>query len=637
MQTVKQDQFLQVASVDDARTRWYAALALDPRPAELVPLDRSLGRTLAEDIVAPGDVPAFDRSNVDGFAVRAADTFGADERTPRLLRIAEESIDAGHAPTKELEAGHAVVIATGGVVPRGADAVVMVEDTETDGDLVKVTRPVSPGGRISNAGSDITRGETLLRAGLRLSARETGTLAACGVDPVACRARVRVAVLSTGDEIVAPGTTLAPGQVHDANATLLADAIRELGDEAHVLGIAPDDAEPLRRMLREAWADSDVILLSGGTSKGGGDLSYRVLAEEAEIIVHGVALKPGKPLCLAAWDRKPVVILPGFPTSAIFTFHAFVVPVLGKLAGRAGLPASTIRAKLSRHIRSDRGRAEFTLVSLVGGDDGWVAFPMGKGSGSVTTFARADGFFQVPANVEYVEADDVVDVTLLGRDLRPAALVIVGSHCTGLDVIVGDLSKTLGDVKVITVGSRGGVDALRHGACDIAPVHLFDKERGTWNESFAPPGTRLLRGYGRTQGLAFRAEHGDHFSGDVEAAFLRAARDETLRLANRNPASGTRILVEELLGDAPKPAGWATSYTSHTAVAASIAQRRADYGICLASAARKAGLEWRPWRAEQYDFLVPDDRWTSPGVTAFRKTLATPKVRAALEDAGFEL
>jgi len=243
----------------------------------------------------------------------------------------------------------------------------------------------------------------------------------------------------------------------------------------------------------------------------------------------------------------------------------------------------------------------------------------------------------VPANVEYVEANDVVDVTLLGRDVRPAALVVVGSHCTGLDLLVGELARTIGDVKVLSVGSRGGLDALRHGACDVAPVHLFDAERNAWNEPFAPEGTRLLRGYGRTQGMAVRAEHAERFGRDVETAFLEATKDETLRLANRNPASGTRILVEELLGDAPKPPGWATAYTSHTAVAASIAQRRADYGICLESAARKAGLEWMPWRAEQYDFLISEKRWEAPGVVAFRKALSTPRVRAALEDAGFEL
>ena len=234
----------------------------------------ALGRVLATDLAPAGDVPAFDRSNVDGWAVRAEDTFGADEARPALLRPAAEPVSAGRAPEGEVGAGETIAVATGAVVPRGADAVVMVEDTELDADgRVRVTRPAVPGARISAAGSDMTRGEVILRAGTRLTARETGTLAACGFDRVPCVRRPRVAVISTGDEIVPPGADLAPGQVHDANATLVVDAVREIGAQAESLGIVGDDEARMTAALLDALDRYDIVLLSGGTSKGEGDVT----------------------------------------------------------------------------------------------------------------------------------------------------------------------------------------------------------------------------------------------------------------------------------------------------------------------------------------------------------------------------
>jgi len=635
---VDQDQFLQVLSVEEARRRWHEALDLAPGPAVPVGLAEAHGRVLGSDVVAPGDVPAFDRSDVDGYALRAADTFGASERLPARLRLAGPTLAAGRASDREVGAGEALPIATGGVLPRGADAVAMVEETEAAAGTVLVFRPCVPGARISAAGSDVGSGETLLRRGTVLTARETGTLAACGIASVPCLPRPRVAILSTGDELVAPGEALAPGQVHDANATLLADSVRELGGEPHVLGIARDEERAIEEALSAARRDYDVTLLSGGTSKGGGDLSFRVLGRHARIVVHGVALKPGKPLCLGEWDRRPVAVLPGFPTSAIFTFHAFVAPVLRRLAGRDDERTARVTARVPRALRSEAGRREFNLVNLIEGRDGLLAFPLGKGSGSVTTFARADGFFAVPEAREQVDAGEEVEVTLLGREVEPAELLVVGSHCTGLDLVLSRLPRAH-RVKVVACGSRGGIDAAAQGACDLAPIHLLDPATGRWNVPFAPPGTRVETGYARNQGLAFRlADAGDFEEGSVEEAFRRAAR-EGRRLANRNLASGTRVLIDGLLSPPGEPAlsppGSETGYRTHTAVAAAIAQGRADFGICLEQAARGAGLGFRAWRAEHYDFLVPEERASRPAVVRFFETLRAPETREALRAAGF--
>jgi len=635
---VKQEQFLDVATVEAARERWARALTLAPLPAEPVALEAAWGRTLADDVRAPGDVPVFDRSNVDGFAVRAQDTFGASERSPVRLRVLTGSQGAaGEAPAAAVGNGEAAPIATGARLPRGADAVVMVEETEIEGSAVVVTRPVAPGGRLSHAGSDVGRGETLFFAGTLLTARETGTLAACGIAEVPCTRRPRVAILSTGDELVLPGAPLALGQVHDANARLLADAVRELGGEPHLLGIAKDEPAHLRALLAKACEGYDAVLLSGGTSKGPGDLSTRLLAEVAEIVVHGVALKPGKPLCLAARQGRLWAVLPGFPASAAFTFHAFVAPVLLRLAGRAAPASARVRARLPRHMASEAGRMEFMLVNLVQGRAGLVAFPLGKGSGSVTTFARADGFFAVPAEVEQVEAGQEVEVTLLGRAVEPSDLVIVGSHCNGLERVLAWLARRGVTSKTLWVGSRGGVEAAREGACDAAPLHLFDAPSGAWNTPFAPPGTRLLAGYGRRQGLALRPGEEARFPGaDTEGRLLGALRDPRRVLANRNLAAGTRALLDQALARAEvaPPPGWGTAYRSHTAVAAAIAQGRADYGVCLEAAARGAGLLWFPWREERYDLLVPEERWERPGLVALRAALTDPGVRELLRAEG---
>jgi putative molybdopterin biosynthesis protein len=354
----EQEQFLQVVDRDEAERRFRDALDLTPRGVERIPLDAALGRVLAADVMSPVDVPSFDRSNVDGFAVVAEDTFGASEEVPRSVRLGEEQIHTGIVPVSAIHPGQAVLIATGGMVPRGADAVVMVEHAEVWGGELRIARAVTAGSGISFAGTDITAGETVLRQGQLLTSRDTGVLAAIGVAQVDVWRKPIVAILSTGDEIIAPGDAMSPGRVYDSNAQVLADAVRELGGEPRRLGIVHDDAAALRERLRTALDGADVVLLSGGTSKGAGDVSYRVVAEldDPGIVVHGVALKPGKPICLAATRGRAVVVLPGFPTSAIFTFHEFVAPVLRLLAGRGAEERTVVRARLAVKVNSEIGR-----------------------------------------------------------------------------------------------------------------------------------------------------------------------------------------------------------------------------------------------------------------------------------------
>ncbi|WP_206079468.1 molybdopterin biosynthesis protein [Polyangium spumosum] len=636
---MKQAQFLNVVDRAEAERRFRAAIGeLGPVGAEVVPLDAALGRLLAEDVASPVDVPGFDRSNVDGYAVRAADTFGATEHEPRRLRRLPDVVAMGRIPEATVEPNTALAIPTGGAVPRGADAIVMVEHTQLDGDDVLITKAAIPGRSITYAGTDVAQGEVVLRAKERLTSRETGVLAAIGLDHVAVLARPRVAILSTGDEIVPPGQPLPPGAVYDSNARILADAVREAGGEPFLAGIVPDDEAAVRGALVRALAEAHVVLLSGGTSKGPGDLNTRVLAEALEppgIVVHGVALKPGKPLCLASSAGKPVVVLPGFPTSAIFTFHEFVAPVVRALAGRSERADDTLAARLPFRVTSEHGRTEYVLVRLVSDEHGaLVAYPIGKGSGSVTTFSQADGFFIIDERVEMLDAGDVVAIhPVAGSRPRQVDLVVIGSHCVGLDVLLGRLAASGTTSKLIAVGSEAGLAAVRRGECDVAGVHLYDPETGTYNTPFLGPGLELVRGYGRMQGVVFRPGDARFEGKRAEDAVREAARAPGVVMINRNRGSGTRALYDRLLEGA-RPAGHSVEASSHRAVAAAVAQGRADFGVAIDIVARDRGLGFLPIGEERFDFVVPSARLARTAVRAFLAELASEPARNTLRARG---
>jgi putative molybdopterin biosynthesis protein len=637
----RQEQFLEVVSAAEARYRFEARVDHAPCGSETVPLAAALSRVIASDVIAPVDAPPFDRANVDGFAMRAADTVGASPSAPKRFALNAEVVACGVAPGIEVARGTATTIATGGVIPRGADAVVMIEHTELIEDdaapAINVHRAAASGQFISYAGSDIARGETLLRRGTEIGSREIGVLAACGFASVEVCCRPRVAVLSTGDELVEPGRPLPPGGVYDSNGAIIAAAVAEAGGEAVAFGAVPDDEAALERAMRQALGSCDMVVLSGGTSKGAGDLSHRVVARLGSpgILVHGVALKPGKPLCLAVIGDKPLVVLPGFPTSAIFTFHTFVAPII---RARAGLPAEaarTVTARVPVRVPSELGREEFVLVSLVGAQDGLIAFPTGKGSGAVTAFSQADGFLAIDALAAALDAETEAEVTLIGQAEQAPDLVIMGSHDVALDVVVGALAERGLRARTIAVGSLGGVNAASRGECDIAPVHLVDPATGIYNKHLLEPGLALVAGWRRMQGFVFRS--GDaRFAGlSAEAALQAALADPAILMVSRNAGSGTRVLIDSLLRGA-KPAGYANQPRSHNAVAAAVAQHRADWGVAIEPVARLYGLGFLPIAPEHYDFLLVEARRKRPAVQAFLEALRDETTRERIRALGME-
>ena len=631
--TREQQQFLDVVDIDQAIEIWWKVIHTIEMQSEIIPLEKAYGRILAEDIFSGIDVPGFDRSNVDGYALIAAESYSTNEFKRTRLQLTNEIIQPGDTPQIEIKTGFATPISTGAVIPRGADSVIMVEDTILIDNFIEIMKPIAPGNHISYAGSDIARGELLISQGSMLTPRETGLLAAVGRQNITVYSRPKVAILSTGNEIVSPGDPCPAGKIFDSNARIIADSVADSGGMAIFLGIVPDNLPQLRSKLQNAIAMADIVILTGGTSKGPGDVSCKALEELVPgVMVHGVALKPGKPVCLGASGQVPVAILPGFPTSAIFTYHEIVDPVIRHLSGQKRLSLYSTSARIATRVNSERGRTEFLLVSLVPSESGLVAYPMGKGSGSVTTFSRADGYVTIDKHSEFLSAGEPVQVTTYSSEIKPADLVMIGSHCTGLDELARRLSASGMRVKIMSVGSQGGLEAAGRGECDIAGTHLLDPATNQYNLPFLSPQLKLLYGYGRMQGMVFRPDD-LRFSGLSLNHAIELACNYA-RMVSRNRGSGTRVIIDQLL-NGKRPDGYSMEMKSHHAVAAAINQQRADWGVTIEPVARLYGLSFIPIRMEEYDFAIPEIKSGRPEVSAFQNLLLSTEFQTELQKMGF--
>jgi molybdenum cofactor synthesis domain-containing protein len=375
---------------------------------ERVPLGEAAGRVIAVPPAASVDVPPFDRAAMDGFAVRAENTFGAGRYDPKILDCVDKVL-TGQLPSRSIESGQCVEIATGAPMPDGADAVVMVEETERiEGTpRIRVFAPVYPRQNVGRRGTDISAGQTTLQAGDLLIPGRLGALAAIGAADVDVFARPEVAILSTGNEIVAPGPPLGPGQIYDINRFTLSSIVASHGGVPVTLPPAPDTLEALMAAVDVALAH-DMVVFSGGSSVGEHDLIVDLLIRRGEVAFHGVAVKPGKPTIFGRINGKPVLGLPGYPTSCLSNGYMLLIPMLRKLARLPEFRPQIARVPLARRIVSTTGRHQFYTVRLVDG----AAQPAFKASGDITSMTLADGYLEIPAHVDIVEAGELVDVKL---------------------------------------------------------------------------------------------------------------------------------------------------------------------------------------------------------------------------------
>jgi molybdopterin molybdotransferase len=407
-------ELFQVLSVDEAAARFLPRIA--PLPdTEVVPVAEALGRVTAEEVASPMELPAFSRSNMDGFSVRAEDTFGATEGLPAYLKVVGE-VPMGQAPTVRLNPGEAAKAHTGGMLAEGADAIVIVEHTQAvDATTIEVVRPAAPGENVIQVGEDVRKGQILLPAGRWLRAQDLGGLAAVGITAVRVRRRPRVTIVSSGDEVVPPDREPGPGQVRDINTYTLSAMVREAGGIAVPLGIAPDREEPLRALAQRAMAEGDLAVFSAGSSVSVRDITAKVIDSLGRpgVLVHGLSIKPGKPTILALVEDKPVVGLPGNPVSAIVIAGLFVLPAIAALLGLRELPRrAEVAALLGKNVNSIPGREDYVPVRLTTKDGVLTAEPVFGKSNLIFTLVRADGLVKVPADASGIPAGERVTVRL---------------------------------------------------------------------------------------------------------------------------------------------------------------------------------------------------------------------------------
>ena len=535
------------------------SLDLSPEP-ETVPLEDARGRVLAERIDAAIDVPGFDRASMDGYAVRARDTFGADEADPAELDLVG-AVHAGAAPTVTVAPGTCAEISTGAVMPEGADAVVMVERTDEldaegddpdaeedqdEPDRIAIRTAVAPGDHVMSAGADIAAGARALGPGTRLTPREIGLLSALGVDEVPVEGKPRVGIVSTGDELVRPGEALDPsrGEIYDVNSTTIAAGVEEAGGEPVLYPHAGDDYEEMERLLRRAADECDLVLSSGSTSASAVDVIYRVIEERGELLLHGVAVKPGKPMLVGRLDRggsdaalesertgeSAYVGLPGYPVSALTIFRTFVAPAIREAAGQPEPATATVEGRMAVGERYGEGRMRLMPVGLLDldDDDRPLVYPVDKGSGATTSLVEADGVVAVDPDTEYLDRGERVTVQLFSPDVRPPTLLGVGEDDPALNRLLDRLERP----RYLPVGSREGLRRLRDGVPDVAVVAgPTDREVETVD----------LGGWTREWGLVVPAGNPADVTG------LGAVVDRDLRFVNRPTDSGLRRGLDDAL------------------------------------------------------------------------------------------
>lgn len=372
-----------------------------------VPLEHAGGRVLSEDIRADGDIPGFDRSVVDGFAVRASDTIGAGEAIPSILR-SQGRVEMGKADEVQLQTGECIYVPTGGVLPKGADAVVMVENSEEVGDEILIKKPVAHGENVLMHNEDFARGDLVLARGRRLFAQDIGMLAAVGCSTVPVFTTPVIGIISTGNELVPVTEVPAAGKVRDSNSFMAGAFVQEHGCTPRYYGIVRDDRGAMRETLNLAVAECDAVLISGGSSKDDRDMTAALIGELGEVMIHGIAIAPGKPTIIGSCSGKPVIGLPGHPASAFIVLIAIVRHLLDGMTGTAAPVQKTARARLTRNVPSTRGREDYVRVQLENG----AATPLFGKSGLLNTLVQSNGVIRIPAESEGIEEGELVEVWL---------------------------------------------------------------------------------------------------------------------------------------------------------------------------------------------------------------------------------
>ncbi|MFO7173120.1 MAG: molybdopterin biosynthesis protein [Bacillota bacterium] len=616
--------YLESVPAAEALERFLAALDAAGWRGEVeeVPVDEALGRWTARPVLAAISAPHYNAAAMDGIAVRAEATFGASETSPRRLRLGQE----------------AFWVDTGDPLPPGTDAVIMVEEVNRVGpEEVEIYAAASPWQHVRPIGEDIVATEMVVPPGTCLRPPEIGALLAAGVTRVAVWRRPRVTFIPTGTELVEPTDRPGPGEIIEFNSRVILGEVAQWGGVPVRHPIVRDDYEALKAAIQAAVATSDVVVVNAGSSAGSEDYTVHVLQELGQVVVHGVAIRPGKPTMLAVVAGKPVLGLPGYPVSTWVTADLFLRPLIYRFLGTRPPERPRVRARLTRRITSPMGVQDFVRVRVGQVGERLVATPMARGAGTISTLVRCEGLLVVPEHLEGIEEGTEVEVELL----RPpeevlGALVAVGSHDIVLDLLAAHLRRRGIGFSSAHVGSLGGITALRRGEAHLAGVHLLDEATGEYNLPY------VRRYLDRPAYLVLLCRREQGFlvpPGNPKGIrdFKDLARPD-VRFVNRQRGAGTRLLLDYELrraGIAPAQVqGYRREEFTHLAVAAAVKAGDADTGLGIRAAAQALGLDFVPVTEEEYELLIPAEHWQHPGVQAILELIRDPAFRAEVEALG---
>jgi putative molybdopterin biosynthesis protein len=630
---MKRHIYLRMKSVDEARELFLSRFDLPALLApEEVPTVAARGRVTATPVWARRSSPASHQAAMDGFAVPAAITFGSTPEQPRLLALGKEAFP----------------INTGHMVPRGTDAVIIVENIpDPEADPITVETPVFPWQNVRRIGEDLVAGEMVLPEGVEITPWAQGALLAAGVTRVAVRRLPKVVIIPTGSELVPAADLdqdLPPDRLPEFNSVILSGLVAEAGGLPYVRAIVPDDAPSLTGALKEALAAADVVIINAGSSAGTEDYTYQAVANLGEVLVHGVSMMPGKPTLLGVVNGKPVIGNPGYPVSAVLSFEQFVAPLLAGMVGKLIPLRPTLTVYPAQNLPSKPGLTEFIRVTLGRVGDKVIATPLPRGAGTITSLVRADGLLVVPALSEGLEEDRPVAAELLVRpeDIE-GTLVILGSHDNTIDLLATLLKRQDPCLRLSSghVGSQGGLMALRQGRAHLGGSHLFDPETNTYNIPYIQrflPGVplKLINLAWREQGLMVARGNPKN---------IRTVKDlvrPEVRFINRQRGAGTRLLLDHLLKEnslePSRVQGYGREEYTHMAVAVNVLSGTADVGLGILAAARALGLDFIPLTPERYDLVVPETTFQDPRFQTLMEVIRSPEFKeAATALGGYDL
>lgn len=599
--------------------------ALRAAPGERVPTRSALGRVTAEAVYAVISSPHYAGAAVDGIAVWAENTFGASESAPRKLRLGQE----------------AVVVDTGDPLPERFNAVIMIEEVNfPEEGMVEIQSPAVPWQHVRLPGEDITAGEMLLPVNHVLRPFDLGILLAAGITEVLVRSRPRVAILPTGSELVPPNSHPLPGQILESNSAVLAGLVQEWGGDPEVFPITPDDYDLLKERLLEALSKADIVLINAGSSAGRKDYTARLVAELGQVLTHGVAIRPGKPVILGIVQDKPVIGVPGYPVSAALCAELFVRPLVYEKQGLPVPERPSVQAVLARKIPSALGREEFVRVRLVRVGDKLMATPLGRGAGVLTTLARADGILRIPRLSEGFTAGTEVEVALLKAlgDIENT-VVISGSHDPLLDILANILRQLYPGrtLAISPAGNVGGLLALQRGEAHGASLDLWDTSIGSVVEKYLAgrPVVLVNLAY-REVGLIVARGNPKNITD------LKDLRRPDITFVNSQAGSGLRLFLDyhlQALGiKGEEIKGYEREEATHLGVAAAVAGGVADVGLGTCPAARAYGLDFIPLATQRLDLCFLREQWESDLIQGLVSAMHSERFLAeALNLEGYDL